>query len=648
MGLLTVQATARARLLLVIVALSGLAGGSVAFFMDAAAWAERFWFAGTLPVLAALLFEIVTSLRRGQLGLDIVAALSMSAALAFGEPLAGNVVALMYAGGQQLESFAEGRARREMTALLGRVSRTAMRYVDGAIAEVEIEHLAPGDRILVRRGEVIPTDGEVAAGEALLDESALTGEALPVRRGAGEEVLSGATCVGDAFDLAVTRPAAESTYANIVRLVEAAQQTKAPMVRMADRYAIWFLLLTVILAGTAWWLSGDRIRALAVLVVATPCPLILAVPVAIISGMSRAAARGVLIKSGGALEALAHVRTAVLDKTGTLTFGRASVTDIRTAQGWSPDEVLRLAAALDQASTHITAEALVTDARERGLALSQPQDVAEEAGSGIEGIVEDRRVVVGGRGFVQSRLAEDDPYRLGDGLPSGTVTVAVAIDGALAGVIALADPLRPDAQAVLAAFRAAGIARIVLASGDRGDVVAEVARQLELDAAQGELDPPAKVGVVEAERSRAAVMMVGDGVNDAPALAAADIGVAMGARGSAASSEAADVVLLVDHLERLADALFVAHRTRRIALQSVVIGLGLSVAAMIVAALGYLPPVQGALTQEAIDIAVILNALRALRSGPRPELTPRARRRSGKSGDDHDNPKSLWPVGGTG
>lgn len=615
MGLLPVETTARVRLLLVIIALSGLAGGGIAFLADYGVWAERFWFAGTLPVLAALLFEIVTSLRRGQLGLDIVAALSMSAALAFGEPLAGNVVALMYAGGQQLESFAEGRARREMTALLGRVSRTAMRYAAGAIEEVEIERLVPGDRILMRRGEVVPADGSVAAGEALLDESALTGEALPVRRPAGEEVLSGSTCAGDAFDLIVARPAAASTYANIVRLVEAAQQSKAPMVRMADRYAIWFLLLTVALAGAAWWLSGDRIRALAVLVVATPCPLILAVPVAIISGMSRAAARGVLIKSGGALEALARVRTAILDKTGTLTFGRATVTDTRSAGDWVPDEVLRLAASLDQASTHVTAEALVTAARERGLVLSQPSDVEEKAGSGIEGTVEGRRVIVGGRGFVRSQLAKGDPYRFGDGFPPGTVTVAVAVDGALAGVIALADPVRPDAESVLAAFRAAGVQRIVLASGDREDVVSAVGRLLAVDAAQGELDPPAKVGVVETERAGGPVMMVGDGVNDAPALAMADVGVAMGARGSAASSEAANVVVLVDHLGRLAEALFVAHRTRRIALQSVVIGLGLSVAAMIVAALGYLPPVQGALTQEAIDIAVILNALRALRPG---------------------------------
>jgi len=615
-GLFTGLAKARARLLLVVIALLGLAGGGIALLTDSGAWAGRLWFAGTFPVLAALVIEIFSSLRRGEVGLDIVAGLSMSTALAFGEPLAGNVVALMYAGGQQLESFAEGRARREMTALLGRVSRTAMRHAGNRLEEVTIESLRPGDRILVRHGEVIPADGTVAEGEALLDEAALTGEALPVRRLADEEVLSGSTCAGDAFDLVVAREAAESTYANIVRLVETAQESKAPMVRMADRYAIWFLLFTVVLAGAAWGLSGDRLRALAVLVVATPCPLILAVPVAIISGMSRAASRGVLIKNGGALEALARVRTAILDKTGTLTLGRAAVTGIRIAGGWDQDEILRLAASLDQASAHVTAEALATAAHQRGLSLSSPSEVQETAGTGIEGIVEGRRIVVGGSDFVRSRSAAGNPRELGIGLAQGTVVVAVAVDGAVAGIITLADPIRPDAAGVLAAFRKSGIRRIVLASGDRSDVVADVGRRLQLDAAQGELGPGAKVDMVLRERATAPVMMVGDGVNDSPALAAADVGVAMGARGSAASSEAADIVLLVDQLDRLADALFLAHRTKRIALQSVIAGIGLSVMAMAVAALGFLPPVQGALTQELIDVAVILNALRALRPIP--------------------------------
>jgi heavy metal translocating P-type ATPase len=601
------------RSLLVAVAITGLTAGALSWLSGRPDWAAWAWTAGTVPVLAGLIAEIIISLRRGQVGLDLVAALSMTAALAFGEPLAGNVVALMYAGGQLLESYAERRAQREMTALLGRVARTAMRRVGKRLEEVPIEKLAVGDRILVRHGEVVAVDGFLRSGAALVDQSAMTGESVPVDKRPNDEILSGSTNAGDAFELDAARPAAESTYANIVRLVEQARESKAPSVRIADRYAVWFLVLTLIIAGAAWWASGDRIRALAVLVVATPCPLILALPVAIISGMSRAAKLGILVKSGGALEALAKIRTAILDKTGTLTFGQAAISDIRTVEGWDGNEMLRLAASLDQASNHVIAEALVADARRRGLQLSSPYEVSEAAGTGVSGTVDGHAVAIGGSRFVRDRSKRGDPYALRQGVPEGTAVVAVAVDGEVTGIIVLADRVRPDAPAMLAAFHEAGIERVVLASGDREDVVAAIARQLGIAESFGELDPAAKVAVVRKERERAPVMMVGDGVNDAPALASANVGVAMGAHGSAASSESADIVLLVDRLDNLTMAVRVAHRTRRIALQSVLVGLGLSVAAMIVAAFGYLPPVAGALTQEAIDIAVILNALRALR-----------------------------------
>ena len=291
-----------------------------------------------------LLFDIVRSLRRGEIGLDIVAALSMTAALVFGEELAAIVVALMYAGGQNLESFAEGRARREMTALLDRVPRTAVRHRDEALEEVSLEAVVPGDRLFVRQGDVVPVDGTVFSGVAVLDQSALTGESLPAQHSVGESVMSGATNVGDAFDLVASHRAAESTFAGIVRLVEAAQHSKAPMARLADRFAIAFLGATVILAGGAWFFTGDPIRAVAVLVIATPCPLILAVPVAIVSGLSRAAKQGILIKGGKALEILARVRSLVIDKTGTLTHGRARIVSAHIVGQLSEDEVLRLAA----------------------------------------------------------------------------------------------------------------------------------------------------------------------------------------------------------------------------------------------------------------------------------------------------------------
>lgn len=597
---------------LALVALVTLAGGGIAYFTTHQDWASGLWSFGTALVLSALLVEIVLSLMQGRFGLDVIAGLSMGAALAFGEPLAGNIVALMYAGGQQLENFAEGRARREMTALLGRTARTAMRYAREGLEEVPIETLMPGERILVRRGEVVPVDGRLVGGRADIDMSALTGEAMPARFFAGKDMPSGGTSIGAAFDLDVIRTAADSTYAGIVRLVEQAQQSKAPMVRLADRYALWFLALTVLIAGAAWWVSGDPLRALAVLVVATPCPLILAVPVAIISGMSRAASLGVLIKSGGALERLARVRTAVLDKTGTMTSGEAGVVEIRTSGGIDPEEMLRLAASLDQASNHVSAEALVQSARERGMALSSPTDIVETPGSGVEGRINGRSLVVGGSDFVRSRCSSGNPYALGGDLPPGTAVVAVGIDGIVAGIILLSDQIRDDAHSTIDSFRAAGVTRFVLASGDHADAVRAAGLSLGVDEAIGDLLPAEKVDVVIAERRKASVMMIGDGVNDAPALAVADVGVAMGARGAAASSESADVVLLVDHLARLPAALLVAQRTRHIALQSVFAGLSLSLLAMVAAAFGYLPPVQGALLQEVIDVAVILNALRAL------------------------------------
>ncbi|MGV8937419.1 MAG: heavy metal translocating P-type ATPase [Allorhizobium sp.] len=606
------------RPMLAVFALITLVAGLCDQWIFGSGWAHPFWFAGTAAVLAALVVEIVGSMMHGRFGLDIVAGLSMAAALAFDEPLAGNIVALMYAGGQQLENFAEGQARREMTALLGRVARTAMRYAGETLEEVGIETLKPGEKILIRHGEVVPVDGVLDAPAASLDLSALTGEPMPVAVSRGEEVPSGGMSVGVAFDLTVNRPAAESTYANIVRLVEGAQDSKAPMVRIADRYAIWFLLATVLLAACAWWFSGDRLRALAVLVVATPCPLILAVPVAVISGMSRAAALGVLVKSGGALEMLAQVRTVILDKTGTVTGGRAGVVEIRMAGNIGEDELLRLAASLDQASSHVIAEALVLAAHGRDLVLSNPVDVVENPGTGLEGMVDGRRVVVGGSDFVASRCTSGNPHDLAGTLTPGTSVVAVGVDGALAGIILLSDQIRSDAKATIAAFRKAGINRLVLASGDQAGAAQNIGAALGMDAVHGEVSPSGKVDIVLEERKSAHVMMIGDGVNDAPALAAADLGVAMGARGAAASSEAADIVLLVDHLSRLVGALSVASRTRTIALQSVFAGIGLSLIAMGFAAIGLLPPVTGALVQEAIDVAVILNALRAL-GGPKLE-----------------------------
>ena len=594
---------------------AGLLVGSAAHFAGWDHWSGWIWAAGTVPVLLVLLTEIILSLRRGDVGLDIVAALSMFAALIFAEYLAAVIVALMYGGGQYLESFAERRASHEMTALLARVPRTAVRHHDGRLEEVELEAVEPGDRLLIRQGDVVPVDGTVAEGLAVLDQSALTGESMPIQQHAGDTIMSGATNVGAAFDMLASRRAAERTYAGIVRLVAAAQRSRAPMSRLADRFAIVFLAVTIALAAAAWSWSGDPIRAVAVLVVATPCPLILAVPVAIVSGLSRAAKHGILIKGGKALETLAQVRSLVIDKTGTLTHGRARIVSTTVASNLSHNELLRLAASLDQASKHVIAETIVDEARRRGLDLAVPSDVAETPGEGIEGRVDGRRVIVGGLRFVSRRAA--GPSSLAAQKPPGSLAVAIAVDGKLAGVLILADELRSGTEALLRSLRGIGIERIVLATGDRADVASSVVAGLSIDAVRSDLTPDQKTLVVLAERKNGPVMMIGDGVNDAPALAAADLGLAMGAKGAAASAEAADVVLLVDQLDRVLPAIEIARRSRFIALESVYAGIGLSVAGMMAAVLGFITPVQGALFQEAIDVAVILNALRALSDPPK-------------------------------
>lgn len=592
----------------------GLLVGAVLYLAGHADLAPIAWAAGAVPVLVVLAAEIVTRLGRGELGLDLVAGLAMLSALAVGETLAAAVVALMYAGGRGLEAFAAHRASRDTRALLDRQPRDALRYRGDAVQTVGIADIAVGDRLLIRLGDILPVDGTVL-GTAILDEAPITGESLPVTRRGGEAAMSGSTNVGAAFDLLARETAARSTYAGIIRLVEEATRSQAPMTRLADRFALAFMLATLLLAGLAWWLAGDPVRAVAVLVVATPCPLILAVPVAIVAGISRAARIGVLLKGGAALETLGRIDTMVIDKTGTLTHGVASVVEILPALGWTGDEVLRLSASLDQASRHAVAAAIVSAALGRGLRLDLPTASLEAAGEGIDGMVERRRVRVGGKSYVASVLAPEEAARLRAAVPAGALVVAVAVDGAFAGLVLLRDGLRDGAHRALSRMRELGVRRIVLATGDRDDVARAVTKEVELDGLAANLGPGDKIALVRREKLQGSVMMVGDGVNDAPALVEADLGIAMGARGTAAAAEAADGILLRDRLDGLADAMAIARRSRRIALQSVVAGIGLSGLGMLAAAAGLLPPVEGALVQEAIDVAVILNALRAL-GGP--------------------------------
>jgi len=602
---------------LLAVASVGAAAGGVLHIAGAYGARDVVWAAVTVAGLVPATWWVVDALRHRHFGADVMAVLALAGTLLVGEHLAGAVITVMLASGHALERRAAQRAQRDLRALLDRSPRIVHRHELGTVVDHPIEDVVRGDLLLVRPGEVVPVDGIVASSAAVVDESALTGEPLPVERDEGDPVRSGVVNAGGAFDLRATTAAADSTYAGILRLVASAEAETAPFVRLADRYAGVFVVVSVALAGGAWAWSGSATRAVAVLVVATPCPLILAAPVAIVSGLSRATRRGVIVKGGEVLERLARGEVLLFDKTGTLTAGRPSVIEVLTAPDAAADDVLRLAASLDQASPHVIAAAIVRSARTRQVALTMPTDVEEVAGHGIKGRVDGHLVAVGNETWMTGaptgswlravrRRADVD----------GALTVFVEVDGAVAGAIVLEDEIRSDAGRTIRRLRRHGIRRVVMVTGDRQDVAAGVGAVIGVDEVLAERTPAEKVDAVRAARGGGLTIMVGDGINDAPALALADIGIAIGARGSTASSEAADVVLAVDRLDRLADALDIARRTRFIAVQSVVVGIGLSLAAMGAASVGLLAPAWGALLQEGIDVTVILNALRALAGKP--------------------------------
>jgi heavy metal translocating P-type ATPase len=578
------------------------------------------WAAAVVLALVPLGAGVLRTVLGGRVGVDAIALVAMTGALALGEFLAGAVVALMLAGGGALEAAANGRARRELTALLARAPAVATRRRGAALEVVGVDDVIAGDVLVVRTGEVVAVDGVVEGDAAIVDEAALTGESLPVRRMAGRPVRSGAVNAGAPFDLRAVRPAAESSYAALVRLVEQAQRDRAPFTRLADRYAALLLPVTLATGAAAWAVSGDPVRALAVVVVATPCPLILAAPIAFVCGISRAARRGVIVKGAGVIERLGRARSVLLDKTGTLTLGSAGVERIEPVDGIDPGELLRLAASLDQASAHALGAALVAAARERGLTLETPRAVREAPGDGLAGDVGGRAVALGGRAWLRRQgVAWPEPARPEE--PDGLAHVAVAVDRRPAGTIVMADRVREDAPGLVVGLRSAGIRRIAMVTGDNPATAARVGRRLGLDAVHAGLDPEKKLAVVHrvrAEPGLSPVLMVGDGVNDAPALAVADVGIAMAGSTATVSSQTADAVITVDRIDRVADAVRIGRRSLAIATQSVVVGMGLSFAAMGFAAAGLIAPVVGAVLQEGIDLAVILNALRALTDRPSP------------------------------
>ena len=566
---------------------------------------DYFWIASGLIGLIPATLWFIQDLRSRTMGSDVLAVLSLVSTLLTHELFASSVIAVMLASGRVLESWALGQAERQLKALLARLPRNVNRIkADGSLEQIKIEEIAIGDKLLIRSGEIIPADGRLTIA-ATLDESALTGEPLPVQRAVNEEISSGVLNAGTPFEFIATTTSENSTYEGIIKLVKSAQAKSAPGVRLANKWAIRFVPVALTVAALALLLTGEIDRAVAVLVAATPCPLILAVPIAIVAGLSQSAKNGAVIKGGGILELLSRTETVLLDKTGTLTHGGPAISEIDCAPGFTEDQIISIAASVDQYSPHIVAKSIVEYARAHNLEVSTSTDIEEIPGHQISATLDGQIITVG-------QLTGARPSWFTSTKP---LIVAVSRDHELIGAIGLEDPIRPESKSMISALRSAGVAHIALVTGDRDETAQEVARTLGITEVFSKSTAEDKLRITRTAMGSATgtVVVVGDGINDAPALAAAHVGVAMGARGASAASEAADVIIVDDSIDRLIRAIKISQRAKRKALQAAGIGMGLSFIIMATGALGITSASQGAVAQEAIDVIAILWALTTLK-----------------------------------
>jgi heavy metal translocating P-type ATPase len=584
----------------------GIAG--IVLALAGAGWLVQWLFSGYSLLVA--LWQAVAMIRamlRREFGLDILAVTAIASTVAVGEYVAALLVVLMLTGGEALESYANQRAKRELDALLDRAPQLAHRSVEGGYRDLPVNEVRVGDVLLVRPSEIVPVDGVLLSGETTLDQSSITGESIPVEKRAGDTVLSGVVNGQQAVEIRATETASASQYQQIVALVAQAAESKAPVVRLADRYAVPFTIFSLALGALAWWLSGDPVRFAEVLVLATPCPLLIAAPVAFIGGMSRAARNGIIVKSGGVLEQLSAAKTVVFDKTGTLTHGTPALTEVRPEHPFTVDEVLTSVASAEQYSSHVLAASMIAAATERGLQLHEAESAYEAATNGVVAQIQGREVAVGKFAFV----AQHAPDARRAEIRPGELAVYVAIGGVYAGALLATDHLRGNAKSTLQRLEALGVRQSMMLTGDAAETAQHVASELGITRVRAECLPADKVAEVGGIPDRP-VIMVGDGVNDAPVLAAADVGIAMGAKGATAASESADAVILVDDISRVALAVRIGRDTVRIALQSIWLGIAISVVLMVIAAFGVIPATAGALIQELVDLATILAALRAI------------------------------------
>ena len=575
-------------------------------------------FVGFVIILTA--FDMIKQIIRREFGLDILAVIAMIATLAVGEYIAASIIALMLTGGEALENYAAYRAKRDLRSLLDRAPNMARRLpsLEAAPDEAEeilIEDVAKGDYLLVRPSEVVPVDG-VTFDKASVDESSLTGEAGAVHKNIGDTILSGSVNGTQAIRIQASKSAADSQYQKIIALVRQAEDQQAPIVRVADRYAVPFTVVSLVIAAVAWAISGDPVRFAEVLVLATPCPLLIGAPVAFLGGMSRASNAGVIVKGGAVLESLAAAKSIAFDKTGTLTYGRPTVAEVHT-EGIDRDQMLAYAAAAEQFSTHVLADSIIQAAE--GLELPVAEDGSEVDAEGVEATVDGVKVRVATLDFIRwvAPEAREIDFR------HGQTAAYVTIDSKYAGALILDDQPRANAAELVSALKHHGFERTVVLTGDNANTAHAIAGQVGISEYHASLFPQDKVRLLK-EMEPHPVIMVGDGINDAPVLAAAGVGIAMGARGDTEASEAADVVITRDDISRVARAIDIGRWTLTVAKTAIWIGIVLSVALMLVAAFGYIPAVVGALLQEVIDLATILYALRALKGRERIKVTAEA------------------------
>lgn len=584
----------------------------LSFIFDQAKIANYLLAVTTIIVTIPMFISMIKDIASGRYGIDILAITAISASVYLGEYWAGIVLVLMMTGGAALENYAEHRAKRELTMLMDRAPRTANLKLDnGEIKKVKVSTLKLDDILIVKPGEVVPVDVVIVSGKTRVDESSITGESLPIDKIKNDELLSGSVNTDGLITVRVLRLSKDSQYQKIVDLVKQAASSEAPFVRLADKYSIYFTIISFVIAFSAWGLSGDPLRFLQVLVVATPCPFLLGAPIALISGMSRSAKHSIIIKTGATLEKLATIKSIAFDKTGTLTVGHPSLDKtVLINDKYKADDLLRYAASLEQNSSHVLALAIVNAAKNKKLKLDEVSNLKETAGNGLVGKINSDTVILGKFTFLKHKDVIV-PKNFNVDKVNQTASF-ISINGHLVGYFLYIDEVRPESKMTIQKLRKLGIKHMTMLTGDNQSTAKLIAEKVGIHDYRYDCLPEDKLNAVKNTPTKyRPTLMVGDGINDAPVLVAADVGLAMGARGASVASESADGVIMVEDISKVQESIYIAKRTIFIAKQSIAIGVIISIILMLVFATGKFSPTLGAALQEVVDVAVIINALRA-------------------------------------